>query len=257
MPYVNHLYFEETGQGRPVVFIHCPALSHIYWRPIMERLSGFCRSIAIDLRGHGKSGLGDRPWTFPDIAGDIAMLTRELNLDRPILVGYSAGSSIAMEAALQAPGLFGGLLLVGAFPDCRTLHLKAKTQLGLCFVRMGLIPMIGASVVGTNSTGKEHTKAMLPDARQCRQESLDSFLSEVIRYRCTERLSNLRLPVLLVYGAKDKPMHTYCHVLQRELPTSRAVFFPKVDHRVPTRRPTEFADLVAGFVADCSRGGVR
>ncbi|HWI66698.1 MAG TPA: alpha/beta fold hydrolase, partial [Symbiobacteriaceae bacterium] len=81
MPYVNHLYYEETGAGRPVILIHCPALSHIYWRPIMDRLGSVCRCIAIDIRGHGRSGLGDRPWRFADIAADVAMLTRALQLE--------------------------------------------------------------------------------------------------------------------------------------------------------------------------------
>jgi pimeloyl-ACP methyl ester carboxylesterase len=249
MPYVKHLYYEETGQGRPVIFVHCPALSHIYWRPVMERLKTFCRAIAIDIRGHGKSGRGETPWTFTDIGRDVALLTRELGLQRPVLVGYSAGSSISMQAALDEPGLFGGLVLVGAFSQCNSLLLLAKARVGLSLVRLGLVPFIGASVVGTNSVDKEHTRQMLPDARQCNPVALASFLQGVLRFDCTKRLPSLRLPVLLVYGTNDEPMHGYYHILQRGLPEARAVFVPDSDHRVPTRKPAEFADLVAEFLA--------
>jgi len=249
MPYVSHLYYEETGRGHPVIFIHCPALSHIYWSPVIHQLRDLCRSIALDIRGHGKSGLGETPWTFADIAGDVCMLTRSLALHKPLLVGYSAGGSIALQAALDEPDLFGGLVLVSTFARCNSLYLAAKARLGLLAVGLGLPKFIGPTVVGTNSVDKAHTKAMLPDARQVHPTALASFFREVLRFDVTRQLPEVRPPTLLVYGADDEPMHRYYRVLQQGLPGARAVLFPGVDHRVPTRRPIQFADTLAAFVA--------
>ena len=249
MPYVKHLYYEETGAGRPVIFIHCPALSHIYWRPVMERLAPTCRCIAIDIRGHGRSGLGDRPWRFDEIAADVAMLTRELSLNDPVLVGYSSGASIALMSAITEPALFAGVVAVSAFSECSTWAMKAKVGLGLAAVKLGLVPLIGTNVIGTNSTGKAHTRAMLPDARQVSPVALRSFLRETLRVNFTHRLHGVRVPVLLVYGADDDWMHSYYRTLHERLPGARAIFFPGTDHRVPTRQPELFSDAVAEFLA--------
>lgn len=249
MPYVNHLYYEETGAGRPVVFVHCPALSHIYWRPVMERLGSSCRCIAIDIRGHGRSGRRDTPWTFADIAGDLAMLTRELHLDDPVLVGYSSGASIALTAALADPALYGGVVAVSAFSECCTLSMRAKVGLGLAAVKLGLVRFIGPNIIGTNSVGKAHTRAMLPDAKSVSPVALKSFLTETMRTNFSHRLHGIRIPVLLIYGTDDDWMHPYYRTLHERLPQARAIFFPKVDHRVPTRQPELFADAVAEFAA--------
>lgn len=249
MPYINHLYYEETGAGRPVILIHCPALSHIYWRPVMDRLAACCRCIAIDVRGHGRSGLGDTPWTFSDIADDIIMLTRALHLEEPVLVGYSSGASIAFLAVLQEPALFGGVVAVGAFSECCTMTMHVKVNLGLLMLELGLLRFIGPNIIGTNSVGKAHTKAMLPDARRVRPTSLRSFFLETKRNNFTSRLHGIRQPVLLIYGTKDDWMHGYYRTLRDRLPDVRAIFFPNTDHRVPTREPEAFADAVAEFLA--------
>jgi pimeloyl-ACP methyl ester carboxylesterase len=249
MPYVEHIYYEETGAGRPVVMIHCPALSHIYWRPIMDRLGSTCRCIAMDLRGHGRSGRGDVPWTFADIASDIALLTRRLNLDRPVLVGYSAGGSISLVAAAEEPDLYGGVVAVSSFSECCTLTMKIKVGLGLAAVKLGLVPYIGPNIIATNSTDAAHTRAMLPDAKSVHPVSLRSYFLETLTASFTERLKQIRVPVLLVNGVKDDWMHGYYRTLHRELPHAQAVFYPGVDHRVPTRRPELFADTVAEFLA--------
>lgn len=250
MPYIDHIYFEETGAGRPVIFIHCPALSHVYWRPIMDRMGGLCRCIALDLRGHGRTGLGDVPWTFRDIARDIALLTRRERLHKPVLVGYSAGGTIALRAAIDEPNLYGGVVGISSFSECCTFTMKAKVNLGLAGVKLGLTKFIGPNIISTNSANKSHMRAMLPDARQVNPVSLESYLQESLRTNFTSRLHEIRIPVLLVGGTKDDWMHGYYRILQRELPEARAVFFPKCDHRVPTRYPDSFADAVATFLAE-------
>jgi pimeloyl-ACP methyl ester carboxylesterase len=90
---------------------------------------------------------------------------------------------------------------------------------------------------------------MLPDARQTSPTALRSFLTETLRTNFTHRLHGVRCPVLLVYGSKDDWMHSYYRTLHERLPLSRAVFFDRADHRVPTRQPALFADAVAEFLA--------
>jgi pimeloyl-ACP methyl ester carboxylesterase len=250
MPFIKHIYFEETGAGRPLIFLHPPALSHIYWRPVMERLGSLCQCIAIDIRGHGRSGLGQLAWTFHDIGGDIALLTRRLGLERPILVGYSSGGAIAMQAALDEPDLYSGLVLVSAFPKGDTLTLQAKATAGIVATNLGLTTLVGRNIVTTNHVDPAHAKALLRDVGLVTRHGLHSYLVAGQSIDLTAQLPKLALPILLVYGSTDDAMHAHYRTLMAGLPNRRAIFFKGVDHRVPTRRPIDFADAVAAFVAE-------
>lgn len=250
MPYIRHLYYEEAGAGRPVILIHCPAVSHLLWRPLMARLRTICRCIAIDVRGHGKSGLGDCPWSLPDAAADLAMLVHRLDLKpAPILVGYSAGGLIALQAALDNPDLYAGFALIGGFSEVSTFFLKNKVRLGLVAVQLGLSAGVARNVVSTNHLSPEHARCMLPEAESVRPRALGTFYRETLRTSFTARLGEIRQPVLLIYGEGDRAMLPYYEKLMAGLPHGRAAFIPQCDHRVPTRHPAACADLLAEFVA--------
>ncbi len=258
MPYIRHLYYEEAGAGRPVILIHCPAVSQLYWRPVVDRLSKSCRCLSVDLRGHGRSGLGDTPWSFPDLAADLDMLVRRLDLasnlpspldQKPVLVGFSTGGSVALQAVLDNPDLYSGLILVGSFSECSTVHLRTKIGLGLAATQAGMAALVGRSIASTNAVGPEHARLMMPEATHVRPASLACLLSESMRANFTPRLGEIRQPALLVYGEKDDPMHEYYRILRRGLCDARSVFVQHCDHRVPSRFPVAFADLVAEFLA--------
>lgn len=248
MPYVKHIYYEEAGAGPALILLHCPALSHVYWRPIMDRLQSTFRCIAPDIRGHGRSGKGDTPWTFQDIASDVHLLCTHLGLNRPALVGYSSGATIALQAVIDHPQAFGAVVAVSAFSECCTLNMRVKVALGLIATNLGLTRLIGPNVIGSNSTGTDHTQAMLPDAKQVRPTSLRSFLLQSRRVNITDQLDKIKIPVLLAYGATDEWMHGYYRILQRGIPHARAAFFPNTDHRVPTRKPADMAAAITQFL---------
>ena len=248
MPYIEQIYYEASGTGHPVIFIHCPAVSHVYWRPVVERLHHRFRCIAFDLRGHGRTGLGDSPWTFANAAADIALLTRRLQLDRPVLVGYSAGSAIALHAALLHPDAYGAAVVVGGFSECATLSLGGKARAGLAAVSLRLTPLIGRAVVATNHVDREHARAMLPDATRVNPVALSGFLRETLRCNLTPRLHQIQLPVLLAYGKRDLPMHTYLRKLQQRLPNHRTRLFEGATHHLPTTHTDQFAAAVTEFI---------
>lgn len=251
MPYIDHICYEAVGRGRPVVFLHPPALSLAYWQPVVARLVGRCRCIAFDLRGHGGSGLGQRPWTFADAAADLHRLTARLCAgEPPVLVGYSSGTAIALQALLDAPGAYAGLVSLGGFSECTTLHLRTKVGLGLLLARLGLSGLVAAAIAWHNHRGTAHYRAVRDGSRRLQPEALRSFLRETLRVNYTAHLGEIQVPALLVYGAQDTPMHPYGRILCRGLPAARAVLVPGADHRVATRRPDRFAHLVDRFLAD-------
>lgn len=103
--------FDWPGEGRPIFFAHATGFHARCWDEVIRRLPGR-RSIAVDMRGHGRSEKPDTEYRWRDFGHDVAALGRELGLENAIAVGHSMGGhSITLAAALE-PGLFAGLVLV-------------------------------------------------------------------------------------------------------------------------------------------------
>jgi pimeloyl-ACP methyl ester carboxylesterase len=87
-----NIFYEDWGQGNPVVLIHGWPLDHTMWEHQAIGLAkGGLRVIAYDRRGFGRSS---RPWTgydYDTLAADLNALLEELNLNNVTLVGFSMG----------------------------------------------------------------------------------------------------------------------------------------------------------------------
>src|SRR5690606_38356423 len=70
--------------------------------------------IAVDLYGHGRTALTDRPMNYVDVGNDMATLVRELGYRQVDILGYSMGGGIAFRLAVQHPQLVRRLVLVSA-----------------------------------------------------------------------------------------------------------------------------------------------
>jgi pimeloyl-ACP methyl ester carboxylesterase len=105
-------YVREAGAGVPLVCIHASASSSSQWRPLMDRLAGRFRTLAVDLHGSGKSPQwpADRPLTLAD---EVALLEPIFGSvgDRFHLIGHSYGGAVALKAALAGPGRLRSLVL--------------------------------------------------------------------------------------------------------------------------------------------------
>jgi len=98
--------------GQPIVFLHGTRLSRTVWRPVMRRLAGSFRVIAIDLPGHGSHA--DEVFTMDAaVAAVVAAVDREAG-GRTTLVGLSLGGYVAMETASRHPERVRALVIAGA-----------------------------------------------------------------------------------------------------------------------------------------------
>jgi pimeloyl-ACP methyl ester carboxylesterase len=111
------LNFETSGSGgTPLVFVHGWCSDHRFFRPQFEYFQGSHRVVAVDLRGHGESSKPREDHSIATYAADVAWLCEELNLDRPVIVGHSMGSFIALEVVSQFPSLVSAAVLVEPAP---------------------------------------------------------------------------------------------------------------------------------------------
>jgi pimeloyl-ACP methyl ester carboxylesterase len=109
------LAYDIDGDGVPVVFLHGLTFDRRSWRPIVERLGGSVRSIAIDLPAHGESrGV---PKRLEEIAAHVHELLGTLAVERPIVVGYSMSGGLACIYAATYP--VRGLVVLDSGPDVR------------------------------------------------------------------------------------------------------------------------------------------
>jgi non-heme chloroperoxidase len=109
------IHAQIVGTGRPVVLLHGWAFDHRIWdRQVRVLAETGHTTIAVDLRGHGRS---DRPYgDYPvkQLAQDVVSVIETLTPGPVVLVGWSLGGVTAFRAAVQAPELVTKLVLVGS-----------------------------------------------------------------------------------------------------------------------------------------------
>jgi pimeloyl-ACP methyl ester carboxylesterase len=102
----NRIHYVETGEGRPIVFVHgLGGQLHHFRHPMFRLLPGY-RLIALDRPGSGYSvrapGATAR---LPEQAATVAAFIKALELERPLVVGHSLGGAVALTLALNHPEL--------------------------------------------------------------------------------------------------------------------------------------------------------
>ena len=101
----------EAGTGWPVILMHGCPLTAAMWRPQLERVPAGWRFVAPDLRGFGRTPLGDVPATMDTYARDVLALMDTLEIDTATIGGLSMGGYVAFAMHRLAPARFTGLVL--------------------------------------------------------------------------------------------------------------------------------------------------
>ncbi|MDP6635362.1 MAG: alpha/beta hydrolase [Phycisphaerae bacterium] len=110
--------YDISGSGEPtLVFVHGWCCDRTYWRHQIPRFAKRYRVVAIDLGGHGDSGLNRSGWTIESFGRDVAAVVKALDLKRVILIGHSMGGPVNISAAGDLPGRVTGLIGVDCYND--------------------------------------------------------------------------------------------------------------------------------------------
>ena len=250
------LWVKVAGDGRPVVLLHGVTANAYVWDPVAERLAGSFRVIAVDQRGHGRTGPAeDGDYSGPAFASDIAALAEALG-EKVIIVGHSLGSRNAIEAAARYPSAVAGIVAVDFTPYIEPPRLDAvsvrvgaghREFSGLDEVRSylrGRYQLIPADAIERRArygyrrlSGDGFWPLADPDAMRLAAAGLAADLAPA--------LARVRVPSILVRGADSALVSPEAFHRTRELrPDLPAVEVAGADHYVPEERPDEVADII-------------
>lgn len=120
------LYWEEIGDGEPLLWLHGGMGSGADWRYLFPKLPEGYRLIAPDLRGHGASTNPAGSFTFRQAARDMHALLQHLNIPRIKAIGLSGGGIALLHMATAEPSSIESMVVVSAppyFPEqCRAIQ---------------------------------------------------------------------------------------------------------------------------------------
>ena len=139
------LYYEKYGKGKPVILLHGNQETHEIFDKLIEKLKSNYEVYAIDSRCHGKSE-NPKEISYNLMCDDIIQFIKELNIEKPILYGFSDGGIIGLLVAINDPTLLSKLIISGANinPDVFTATDLLLTKLFYFLTRSKYIKMISA-----------------------------------------------------------------------------------------------------------------
>lgn len=243
------LHVHVSGKGVPIIFVHPPLLTSSVFNYQKSVLSNVFKVITFDIRGHGFSDPSEAPLTYELIAEDMKQLLDHLEISQAFVCGYSTGGGIALEAMLGYPDRYAGGILLSAMPEASDWWLKARLSVATTLMRKPMDGLLRRMISWGNRDSRETFRQLLKTAKQGSAQNILEYYKYSKTYNCTNRLSRIRQPVLLVYGQKDRSFYRYAELLHHGLPKSNLYFMRDVGHQLPTRAGDRVNRLVSSWIA--------
>jgi pimeloyl-ACP methyl ester carboxylesterase len=248
-----HHRIQGDPAGQVVVFVHgWPDSSYSFSR-VLPLFPQRYRTVALDLRGFGRS---DRPVTgyaMDDLATDVLAALDALGIERATLVGHSMGTFVARRAARLAPDRIANLVLIGSAPtgandttrEVAGLLADLADPVPLAFVRDFQAGTVHAGLPDPFFEGIVAESALAP-AHVWR-----SAFAGLLAFDDTADLPSIAAPTLLVWGGHDALFdRAHQDDLLTALPDARLVVYPDAGHCPNWERPERLVDDIVAFLLD-------
>ena len=187
-----NLYYEIHGTGTPLIMLHGGFGTFETFAALAPTLAKNHQVIGVDLYGHGRTALTNRPLRFESMADDIAALIQHLGLEKSDVLGYSLGGAVALQTAIR-----------------HTEHINKLVLISTPFKRTGWHPEMQAGMTSIapeffmNTPIHEGYLHVAP-----KPEDFPRFVVAMREamsqdYDWNEQVSNLKIPTLIVSGDSD------------------------------------------------------
>ena len=253
------LYYEEAGDGVPILLIPPAGSTASTWGAAADELGRVGRVITYDRRGYARSG-GEPPHSMATHTADAAALLEQLRVPPAAVVGTSAGAGIAIDLAVRRPDLV-RVIVAHEFPWRATRHLPSASQV-TAVARIGWLALRGrdrdaAEVLLRNAYAYRDggtawdafPEAWRSTGRENARPALADFLNSIGNYPSARDLATIEVPVICSYGARSPTfMPRLVRSLAAAIPTARVRQIAGAGHAAPFDATAEFVQLIAGAV---------
>jgi pimeloyl-ACP methyl ester carboxylesterase len=222
------LYYEQYGQGAPLLLLHGNGQSIKDFNQQIGSLAHHFRVIAVDTRAQGKSqDATTGPLSYRLFAEDMRQLLDSLHLRHVAILGWSDGGNTALELALRYPAYAGRLAIMGAnlFPTDQALDPAL-----LAILRQQL-PLLQAQAEPAARTQARLYQLLLTEPQL-------TFAD----------LARIQAPVLVLAGEHDLVLDAHTKAIAAHLPHAACYIFPGASHNAPWEMPTDFNQRVISFL---------
>ncbi|MBR0645274.1 alpha/beta fold hydrolase [Plastoroseomonas hellenica] len=274
MPYAPaegaRLYYEETGKGHPIVFVHEYGSDHREWETQVRFFSREYRCITFAARGYAPSEVPSDPRLYgQDFAcADIAAVMRHLGIPSAHVVGLSMGAFAALLFGIRHPQMATALVVAGVGTGSDLAELDAfrvaqaaraeqirQEGWGALAVEQGLSPT-------RIQLRKKDPRGWEEFVQHLREHSAEGSGLTMRHYQGArdpvyaweERLRAMRVPTLLAVGDEDAPCIEPNIFLKRTLPNAGLWMHPRTGHAINLEEPAAFNRAVQDFFSTVERG---
>ncbi|HUW74425.1 MAG TPA: alpha/beta hydrolase [Methyloceanibacter sp.] len=263
------LFYEEKGQGSPILLIHGFGASTYTWRRIAPALAETHRVIAVDLKGFGQS---DKPFDERYSIFDQAELLKQLIVGNDLrdltLVGHSFGGGVALLLALdddpRLEGRISKLVLLDTIAyaqdipvSFRMLNMPVVSHLGVRMLPPAVQARLALRIAYLDNSKIEDEEvemyaaplrtaagkhAIIHSARQIIPEGLEEI---------SERYKTITVPTLIGWCDHDRivPLDVGLK-LRRTLPNAHLKIIDDCGHMPQEEQPEATLELIQGFLAN-------
>jgi pimeloyl-ACP methyl ester carboxylesterase len=264
------LYYEETGTGTPIVFVHEYANDLRGWEAQVRFFSRSHRCVTYNARGYPPSEVPERDdqYSQQQAADDIGAILDHLKLDRAFIVGLSMGAAAALHFTMQHPQRVLGLVFAsggsGSDAASRERFVAEAQKSAQVFLDQGMQPFVEVM-----SYGPTRVQLLNKDPRgweEFRKHLAEhSALGAALTMRnyqakrpslfdYAQQLTALQVPTLVVAGDEDDPVLDTSLFLKRCLPAAGLLLMPRTGHAVNLEEPAAFNAAVQDFLSSVERG---
>jgi pimeloyl-ACP methyl ester carboxylesterase len=238
------LYYEESGRGEAIVFLHGFTLDRRMWRRQMDYFSKKYRAIAYDSRGHGKSSCPESGYSRMDRVRDLKNFARQLSLDSFHLVGLSMGGATALGYAIDHPETLRSLTLVdtaaGGYqppPKYKDLRNVARTE-GVDEARRRWIKSALFYYINRNEELRQELAEII--AGHCGHLWIDPKRGKYEDRDDVALAEHIKIPTMIFVGEKDRFFLPLARSLHKKIKNSEIDIVPGVGHMLNMEAPERF-----------------
>ena len=246
-------------RGPSVLLLHGFTGRGADWSPFLPAIQKTCRTVVVDLLGHGRSAAPADParHAIERQAADLAEILRRLDVAPLFVVGYSMGARVALRLAITEPTLVRGLILESpsagiADPRERATRTAADAQLADQLERDGLEAFLDAwEALPLFAPERRLPAAIQERIRRDRRRNRPDGLAASLRGAgqgsmepLFDRLRSVRCPTVVVTGALDTAGVERAVSVARRVPSVRMLILPDRGHAPHRESPARFRRLL-------------